>query len=144
MNIYDLFPSRYITAGDLNGKSFVLTIKAVVLEDMQSHDQKRVTKPVVKFVGANKSMVLNRTNAMIIANLYGPSTDLWEGKRIEIYPTKVKAFGGMQDAIRVREHIPAQPVPVAKAEAVEVRSELDEDEDVVDQYGDEIFDTDAE
>jgi hypothetical protein len=107
MNVNDIFPTRFVSAADLNGKSFTLTIRSVTLEDMQSHDNKTVTKPVAWFTNAAKGLVLNRTNTMIIADLYGPETDAWAGKRITIYATKVRAFGKMEDAIRVREEKPA-------------------------------------
>src|SRR3954469_20455527 len=106
MNVEDLFPTRFIAAADLNGKSFTLTIRSVTLEDMQSHDNKTVTKPVAWFSNAAKGLVLNRTNCMIIADLHGPETDAWTGKQIVIYATKVRAFGKMEDAIRVREELP--------------------------------------
>lgn len=150
MNVHDLFPSRYITAADLNGGNYTLTIKSVVMEDMQSHDNKKVTKPVVRFANAQKSMVLNRTNCMIIAALYGDETDGWAGKRIAIYPTQVRAFGKMQDCIRVKEEIPALPKPVAQAPSVEERAEIDDDEDVADYdddaasaFGDQIWEPDG-
>lgn len=111
MNVYDLFPTRFIAAADLNGKSFTLTIRSVTLEDMQSHDNKTVTKPVAWFTNATKGLVLNRTNTMIIAALHGPETDHWAGKQIVIYATQVRAFGKLEPAIRVREEIPAQPKP---------------------------------
>jgi hypothetical protein len=112
MNVNDIFPTRFVAAADLNGKSFTLTIRSVTLEDMQSHDNKTVTKPVAWFTNAAKGLVLNRTNTMIIADLYGPETDDWVGKQIIIYATKVRAFGKMEDAIRVREEVPAPVKPV--------------------------------
>jgi hypothetical protein len=117
MNVADIFPTRFVSAADLNGKSFTLTIRSVTLEDMQSHDNKTVTKPVAWFTNAAKGLVLNRTNTMIIADLYGPETDAWAGKRITIYATKVRAFGKMEDAIRVREEKPAPPTTPAAASA---------------------------
>jgi hypothetical protein len=124
MNVNDIFPTRFVSAADLNGKSFTLTIRSVTLEDMQSHDNKTVTKPVAWFTNAAKGLVLNRTNTMIIAELYGPETDAWAGKRITIYATKVRAFGKMEDAIRVREEVPP-PVPTKPAAA---SAPVDEDD----------------
>lgn len=115
MNVNDIFPTRFVAAADLNGKSFVLTIRSVTLEDMQSHDNKTVTKPVAWFTNATKGLVLNRTNTMIIADLYGPETDAWAGKQITIYATKVRAFGKMDDAIRVREEVPTPKSPASAA-----------------------------
>jgi hypothetical protein len=108
MKMSDLFPSKYVKAADLNGKHITLTIKELRVEEM-GHGSEKERKAVIYFERATKGLVLNRTNAMIIASLYGDESDDWRGCRITIYPTKVRAFGSMQDAIRVREEIPAQP-----------------------------------
>ena len=141
MKISQVFPSKYLTAADLNGKTFTLTIKSVTLETMQTHDNKQVKKPVCWFEKAQKGFVMNVTNAKIVAALYGDETDEWPGKRITIYPTKVRAFGQMSDAIRVREEVPALPKPVAQAAQVDDQTDLDDDEDVAD-YDPNLFDHD--
>jgi hypothetical protein len=111
--------------------SIALTIKGLAVEEM-GHGTEKERKAVVYFERATKGLVLNRTNAMIIAHLYGDETDDWRGCRITIYPTRVKAFGSLQDAIRVREEIPAEPKPVAQAVHVEDTNEIDDQEDIVD------------
>lgn len=132
MKISQIFPSKYLTAADLNGKSFTLTIKSVTLEEMITHDNKKANKPVCWFEKAQKGFVMNLTNARIVAGLYGDETTDWTGRRITLYPTRVKAFGEIQDCIRVREEIPAQPRPPAQAAQVEETTGLDDDEDVAD------------
>lgn len=141
MKISQVFPSKYVKAEDLQGKTVTLTIKTVTLEEMTTHDNKTASKPVVWFEKATKGFVINLTNALIIKNLYGDDTDDWTGKRIAIYPTRVKAFGKMQDCIRVREEIPATPKPVAQAAEIETPTGLDDDEDVTD-FNDNPFDHD--
>lgn len=131
MKISDVFPSKYVKAADLNGRTVTLTIKSLAFEDMLNHANEKERKPVLYFERATKGMVLNRTNAMTIVGLYGDESDDWIGQRISIYPTRVRAFGTLQDAIRVREEIPAQPKPVAVAVQVEEPS-IDDDEDVAD------------
>jgi hypothetical protein len=136
MKISDLFPSKYVKAADLNGKPFTLAIKKLVIEEM-GHGTEKEKKPVLYFSNAAKGLVLNRTNAMIIANLYGDESDGWVGKRVTIYPTQVRAFGQMQDCIRVREEIPAQPKPQQQTQQVE-ESAIDDMEDVVDHADEDI------
>lgn len=133
MRVSALFPSKYVKAGDLNGKTVTLTIAKLVVEEL-GHGAEKERKPILYFQKATKGLVLNRTNAMTIANLYGDEADEWTGKRISIYPTKVRAFGTMQDAIRVREEIPAQPRPIAQAVEVEEPSGIDDDEDLADTF----------
>lgn len=118
MNVHQMFPSRYVTAFDLNGNDVTVTIKTVVMEEMGGQETEE--KPVVMFDKATKGMVLNKTNGLTIADLYGPETDNWTGKRVTLYSAKVKAFGAVHDAIRIRPQVPpptqrdtppAAPVP---------------------------------
>ena len=135
MKISQLFPSKYVKAADLEGRNVTLTITKLVVEEM-GHGTEKEQKPVVYFQKATKGLVLNRTNAMIIASLYGDESNEWAGKRITIYPTKVRAFGSMQDCVRVREEIPAQPRQ--QPQHVEEPT-IDDDEDVADINGDVLF-----
>lgn len=131
MKISQLFPSKYVKAADLNGKTVTLTIAKLVVEEL-GHGAERERKPVLYFQKASKGLVLNRTNAMTIASLYGDESDEWQGKRISIYPTRIRAFGTMQDTIRVREEIPAQPKMPSLTMPVEEAAEIDDVEDVTD------------
>lgn len=133
MKMSDVFPSKYVKTADLNGRVVTLTIKGLAIEQMTNHSNEMERKPVLYFEKATKGLVLNRTNAMTIAALYGDESDDWVGKRISIYATKVRAFGSMQDAIRVKEEIPAQPKPQAQAVPVE-ENEIDDAEDVTDEH----------
>jgi hypothetical protein len=133
MDIRTQFPTRFITAADLNGKSFTLTIKAVTLEEMQTHDNQKTIKPCLWFDGAQRGMVLNKTNSMIIADLYTYETDSWVGKRITIQAERVKAFGSWQEAIRVREEVPAPAKPApASAPVAGDAADLDDLDEVTD------------
>jgi hypothetical protein len=58
---------------------------------------------IAKIVGAKKPMILNKTNCKIIAKIHDtPYIEQWAGKSILIYAAKVKAFGEMVDALRVK------------------------------------------
>lgn len=52
-------------------------------------------------------MILNKTNCKAIAKAVGsPYMEDWAGKKVSIYISKVKAFGDMVEAIRIREKAP--------------------------------------
>jgi hypothetical protein len=132
MNINDVFPSKYLKAHDLNGKGYTLIIREVTLENV-GHGQEQELKPIVAFEKAAKLMILNRTNAMIIASLYGPETDQWRGKSIIVYPARVKAFGAWHDALRVREQIPARNVGAeTMTDAMQEQPPIDDENDLLD------------
>jgi hypothetical protein len=148
MNVNDILPSRFLKAHALGGKSFTLTIRAVTLEDV-GHGAEKESKLTLAFEKATKMMLLNRTNAMIIASLYGPETDAWKGKAVTIYSARVKAFGAWHDALRIKEQIPARNVGAAQmTEAMLEQPPIDDEDDLLDvdegqEPRDNPFDDDA-
>ncbi len=126
MHIRLLYPSLYLGAVDLHDKDVVLTIRRLVTEELKT-ERGSEKKPVLYFVETKKAaekagapdkekrLVLNKTNAFIIAAMHGTETNDWPGKRITLYPTKAVAFGKTVDCIRVRETVPgaAEPEPTA-------------------------------
>lgn len=102
MNINSVFPSKYLKASDLQGRTVRVTISNVVVEKI-GDDQ----RPVLYFQGKEKGVVLNKTNANTIANTYGPETDGWLGAPIELFSAMVDFAGKMTEAIRVRVPRPA-------------------------------------
>lgn len=132
MNVNDLFPSRFLKAHDLGGKAFTLIIRAITLEDV-GHGAEKERKLTVAFEKATKMMLLNRTNAMIIASMYGPETDGWKGKAVTVYSARVKAFGAWHDALRIKEQIPARNVGAAQmTDAMQEEPPLDDENDLLD------------
>lgn len=109
-----LFPSKYLSADDLRGKDHVVVIDAISPRDeLQRQGGKKEYKPVIRFKGRNKALVLNKTNARTIAKLYGNEVTAWIGKAITLYPTRVQFGGSDVDAIRVR---PTEPQAAAARE----------------------------
>lgn len=132
MNVNDLFPSKFLKAHDLGGKAFTLTIRDITLENV-GHGAEQERKLTLAFEKATKMMLLNRTNAMIIASLYGPETDAWKGKAVTVYSARVKAFGSWHDALRIKEQIPARNVGAAKmTEAMLEQPPIDDEDDLLD------------
>lgn len=148
MKISELFPSKYASAADLKGGRPTLTIARLVIESLKS-DRGDEDKPVLYFKGATKGLVLNKTNGLIIAGLYGDETDGWIGKRITLYATRVKAFGKMADAIRVVPEVPPAPKPPTQTNGLaapepEPESLLSDPDDVLDHGSDADADEDVE
>lgn len=103
-----MFDRDYIYAYDLQGKDVPVTISVVKGMKLKGNDQKEQKKPVLWFVEAKdgRGLALCKTNAKIIAALYGNNTDQWIGKRITLYPTTTDAFGKTVECIRVRPQAP--------------------------------------
>ena len=98
MNINEQFPSKFLKAADLNGSQIVVTIKDCIVESIG--EDKR---PVLYFVGKEKGVVLNKTNATNIQDAYGYETDDWTGKKVVLYTAYVDFQGRSVESIRIRK-----------------------------------------
>jgi hypothetical protein len=104
-NIGDAFPSKFLKASDLKGKPAKVTISKVVFEPV---GQTKEMKAVVYFKGAQKGLVLNKTNSnRIVAIIGSPITEEWPGHPITIYPTDTEYQGESVECIRVKT-VPGQ------------------------------------
>lgn len=97
MRISTAFPSDYLKAGDLGGRTVRVVMSHVEMKDIGGDH-----KPVLYFQGKDKGMVLNKTNANNITALYGDDTDHWAGREIMLFPAMVDFQGKTVEAIRVR------------------------------------------
>lgn len=96
------------------GEEITATIKKVKREIVVGVEGKKEECTVVHFVESIKPLILNATNAKTITKVAGtPYIEEWEGKRIVMGVEKVKAFGDVLDAVRVKKK---QPAPI-RAEA---------------------------
>lgn len=97
MNINDTFPSKYLKATDLQGREVTVAIRSVVVEKIGDD-----TRPVLYFMNKEKGMVLNKTNSMNIALVYGPETDGWIGHSVTLFAAWVDYQGKQVQGLRVR------------------------------------------
>jgi len=103
-----LFPNEYVGACDLEGGDAMVVIERIQIEELRNVEKKAEKKPVIWFRGAKKRMVLNKTNAKIIAGLYGNNTDSWKGEAIALYATTCESFGKTVECVRVRDQKPSK------------------------------------
>lgn len=101
MNVNDAFPSKYLRASDLQNREHTLTISNIVMEEMNG-DRGKQSKPVAFFQGAQKGLVLNKTNSLTIAAAYGDEMTAWFGRQIVLFPAMDRMAGEMKPCIRVR------------------------------------------
>jgi len=89
------------------GKDMILTIKTVKNEMVQNPDGKKEECMIAIFVEPQKPMIINATNAKVIEKLYKtPYIEEWSGKKIQLFVDKIKAFGDVVEALRIRPKIP--------------------------------------
>jgi len=82
-----------------------VTIRSVSNQQITGADGKKEECTVAVLEG-QKPMILNATNLKSITKVLGtPFIEQWSGRQITLYVKKVKAFGDVVDALRVRETV---------------------------------------
>lgn len=99
MNINQVFPSKYLKESDLQDKEVPVKIDHIAMESINENED---PKPVLYFLGKQKGLVCNKTNAMTISVAYGDETDEWHGKDIILHPDTTMFGGKMVKCIRLR------------------------------------------
>lgn len=110
------------------GEEMLLTIDRFVgEEEVTTADGKKV-KQVLYFMEDVPKMIMNITNGNVLTTLYGSHPEGWRGKQIQVYAASVKAFGTMQNALRIRDFVPKRTVDIVdytmRMEAVKSEPEL--------------------
>ena len=113
MKLTEMFPSKFIKSADVTdaGGSITLKIKSVAMKEMDNFEQTETeVKPVVLF-DTEQKLVLNKTNGMRLAELYGNDTDAWAGQDVTLVVEKVQFGSKMVDGLRVALNANAAPQP---------------------------------
>jgi hypothetical protein len=126
----EMYPSKWMSAKDLDGQDKVVTIRRIEEETIAQDD-----KWVLYFDlrQSTKGLVLNQTNAKTIAKLYGEDSDEWIGKSITLFPTEVDFKGDQVEAIRIRSKAPVlgrKPQPVPAQPAPMTQADVDADDEI--------------
>ena len=138
MNIHQIKQSKFLARTDVN-PPILVTIKGVMQENVAKESEPAEFKYCLTFTNCAKPMVLNNTNAQIIASiLKSEETDDWVGQKIVLYDDPNVSFGGkLVGGIRVRAPRinavtgPAKPpvAPVAPPEPEPESAYIDVDTD---------------
>ena len=96
----ELFPSKFMKATDLeDGEELVLIMDRVRTEEV---GQDKELKGILYFEEQDKGLVLNRTNARILEELYGPNFPDWRGRKITLFVREVDFKGKTTLGLRVK------------------------------------------
>lgn len=101
----------YIGAYDFHpGEERIVTIKNVTRQMVTGPDGKKEECTIV-FFEQGKPMILNVTNAKSITKLADtPYIESWVGVQFKLIVVKVKAFGEVVDALRIKSEKVVKPV----------------------------------
>ena len=95
----DLYGSKYLTAADLNGETWLRRIGKVAPVELKEKDGSTKRKYVVYFDGVEKALVLNKTNAQKLAAAFGKDHAKWIGMDVELY---AEMTGLGKEGVRLR------------------------------------------
>lgn len=85
-NYDDLFPERWLHAEDLAGMNVTLTMSAAYEEVLRLPDGSNDRCGILSFEKTKREYVLNKTNAMVLRELWGKKSGGWVGHQITIAP----------------------------------------------------------
>ncbi len=109
--------TEYLGGHDLSDgkggfKEIAVTIKRAMKKKVSDIHGDTTDELILEFVGETKPMIMNVTNSRTLSKLLKTSyIEDWAGKEIVIGTTKVKAFGEVHDALRVRPYPPKKQAP---------------------------------
>jgi hypothetical protein len=112
-DVNQVYQSEFLRAAQLGGQVRRVTIEAVTTEIL-GQGEKAAQKIVLKLAGVKQRLALNKTNAQTLASVWGPNTDHWIGRQIDLRPEKILFAGKMVDTIGVQPVVTTAPAP-AKA-----------------------------
>lgn len=120
MDIFKTEIFKTITGDMLLGSPVVMTIRGVEVEKI-TNESGTNEKPCLYFEKSKKPLVLNATNAKKLAKAFGRETNAWRGAKVELYAEEIKAFGKVQNAVRLNivEKPPVLTADQHKARRVE-------------------------
>ena len=102
MDYEALFPGRFLKAAEFKGREVTKTISAVEIVELPQDDGGERARGVVSFSDTPKQWVLNRTNAVCLAAMFGRDTDGWIGKRVCLHPAEARFGRERVLAVRVK------------------------------------------
>ncbi len=98
----ELFPGRFLKAGELGGRAATVTISAVDRESLPQDKGGEKTRGIISFEGRPKQWVLNSTNGQCLKAMFGDKPQQWVGRRATLVSEMVPMSGELVNAVRVK------------------------------------------
>lgn len=104
MKLTEMFPSNLLKAQDVTdaGGEMELTIFNVEIKEFDGDSGAKERKPIVVFSEGDKRMVLNKTNANRLSEMFGDDTDGWINKKIILHVEQTDFQGKSVPSVRVK------------------------------------------
>jgi hypothetical protein len=93
----DLFPERWLHAEDLQGKAVTLKITRAYREKLRLPGGKVDEPGILSFAKTEREYVLNKTNTMVLRDLFGRRSRDWVGHSITVEAVTYTTNDGTED-----------------------------------------------
>lgn len=103
LNLNLLYPSKYVKAEDLKGKTVTVKVSDIKIENLPMAGGKKERKVVLYMEGKDKTLVMNKTNGTILGLLFGTDLANARGKRIQLTPDVDKMGNDLVACIRITD-----------------------------------------
>lgn len=104
MNVNEMFPSNYLSKEDFPEPRTLVMTKITRDEVWRKNGKQQA---IILHFQNSKPLVLNKTNAVILARVYGPDATSWFGKPIGVYHDP-NVLLGRERVGGIRLRVPAQ------------------------------------
>ena len=125
----DIYGSNYLAATDLK-KPITTVIEQVEQEDFARQGEKKKMKVVLYLRGVRKPVIVNKTNALTLANAFGKNFEDWPDQRIVIKAEPTTFAGKPTKGIRLYpangEDAPVLKSPKSKKTSEDLNDDLDD------------------
>jgi hypothetical protein len=106
-----IYGSKYLGEADLEGGEPRLKISKVELAELRDKSGSSKLKFVIWFEGADKGLVVNKTNAKKLADAYGKQPDKWVGQIVQLYSEDTSFGKGVRVRPMRKPAVPVEPDP---------------------------------
>lgn len=93
----ELYPGRFLKAGQLGPRPVVFTIASVDLDLLMGDDGKEQKKGVISFRETEFQITANKTNGLCLKAMFGRDVQKWIGKRVALFQGRWKG----EPAVRI-------------------------------------------
>jgi hypothetical protein len=107
-----LYGSKYLSVADLKDGEPRLKIGKVEVAELREKNGTSKRKFVIWFEGADKGLVVNKTNAKKLADAYGKQPQKWIGQIVQLYSEDTTFGKGVRVRPLRKPATPAEPDPV--------------------------------
>jgi hypothetical protein len=96
-NYDQLYPGRFMKAGQFLGKKPTLTITTILNEELEGENNEKKIKVVIGFAETKLQLVACKTNGICLREMFGKILANWKGKKVTLFAGEWKG----KEAVRV-------------------------------------------